>query len=302
MNSQLPNEPLSYRDRSRADSIHFHIDEFDDDHAADSLLGPMPDDTPRQPKTPRGLPAYLAALWAVPLLSEKQEKHCFRKLNYLKYLHSLPEDPTQHGNNCSNEHQTITPAADYDEQILRLRNQIVLANLRLVVSIAKKRAAYGSNEFDEMVGVGNTALMRAVDLFDFRRGFRFSTYAHRAIQSAIFSAFRKEGRLRGRFVACGNEATESAVGDAAASDFAILKAAEVRDQVIGLMQKLDERDRKIVMERFGINRKHDGVAFHVIAKKVGLSTTRTVQLFHRSVGQMRECLGKRCSANAPIMS
>ena len=180
-----------------------------------------------------------------------------------------------------------------NELSVEVRNLLIESNLRLVVSLAKKYASSSSLDFDEMVCVGNAALVRAVDLYDFRRGIRFSTYAYQAIQTSIFGAYRKESRVQGRFFAGGTEATESVVSDAGECDLAELKAVEARDQVIQLMEALDDRDKQIVMARFGINRKRSSVAFHVIAKEIGLSTTRTVQLYHRSLEKMRALLSKR---------
>ena len=51
------------------------------------ILGPLPEsDLPaKKPRLPSGLPAYLASLYEVPLLTREQEAHLFRKMNYLKY-------------------------------------------------------------------------------------------------------------------------------------------------------------------------------------------------------------------------
>ncbi|MFK8111899.1 MAG: sigma-70 family RNA polymerase sigma factor [Rubripirellula sp.] len=266
---------------------YFFVPVFRDKNASAELLGPMPTGAARKQRLPQAVPAYWAALWNVPLLNAEQEQHCFRKLNFLKYLSAHADRLARSDIGCT---EMLDDRKRFDRQSVQVRNQIVEANLRLVISLAKKYASAGSNEFDEIVCIGNASLPRAVDLFDFRRPVRFSTYAYQAVQSAIFGAYRKERRFKNRFISCGNEATESAVADAGESDFAELRALEARCQVIDLMNKLDERERRIVMARFGINRKQDGVAFHVIAKDIGLSTTRTIQLFRRSLSKMRASL------------
>ncbi len=62
------------------------------------------------------------------------------------------------------------------EEALAVKNQIIRANLRLVVSIAKKHVGRSDNFF-ELVSDGNMSLIRAVEKFDFARGNKFSTYA-----------------------------------------------------------------------------------------------------------------------------
>src|SRR5262249_20060827 len=149
----------------------------------EAILAPMPGGGARQAvakaKAPSGLPPYLASLYDAPLLSREQEIHLFRKMNYQKYRASkLREslDPTR------------AKAADLDEierlqkEALDAKNQIIRANLRLVVSIAKKHVG-SSNDFFELVSDGNMSLIRAVEKFDQARGFKFSTYASWAIMN-----------------------------------------------------------------------------------------------------------------------
>ncbi len=138
---------------------------------------PQSDGPVKKVRLPSGLPPYLASLYEVPLLSREQEQHLFRKFNYLKYRASrLREqlDPAHAKSSVMDEIEQL-----YD-QAVSTKNLIVRANLRLVVSIAKRHVGQGDNFF-ELVSDGNMSLIRAVEKFDYARGNKFSTYASWAI-------------------------------------------------------------------------------------------------------------------------
>ena len=79
--------------------------------------------------------------------------------------------------------------SEYDQA----KSELSRANLRLVVSIAKKYRNRGMN-FLDLIQEGNTGLMRAVDKFEYQRGFKFSTYATWWIRQAITRAIADQGR------------------------------------------------------------------------------------------------------------
>ena len=85
-------------------------------------------------------------------------------------------------------------AASHRAQVARAREQMISANLRLVVHIAK-RFARTSLAFTDLIQEGNLGLVRAVDKFDWRRGNRFSTYAYWWIKQAIDRAVADKSRM-----------------------------------------------------------------------------------------------------------
>jgi RNA polymerase primary sigma factor len=73
------------------------------------------------------------------------------------------------------------------------KKELITANLRLVVSIAKKYSNYGL-QFLDLVQEGNMGLITAVDKFEYKRGYKFSTYAHWWIRQAITRAIADQAR------------------------------------------------------------------------------------------------------------
>ncbi len=78
-------------------------------------------------------------------------------------------------------------------QVKAAKNEFVKANLRLVVSIAR-RFNHGRLPLPDLIQEGNIGLMKAVERYDYRRGFRFSTYASWWIRHAISRALADKGR------------------------------------------------------------------------------------------------------------
>ena len=148
------------------------------------------------PKGPgRGDPAsltddvrlYLEAAAREPLLTKEQEVELAMAIERGKEA----EERLSRGRLRSAK--SIRRAEEAVREAERARQRFILANLRLVVSVARKYQGQGLTLLD-LVQDGNIGLMRAVELFDWRRGFKFSTYATWWIRQAITRALADRGR------------------------------------------------------------------------------------------------------------
>ncbi|WP_182869482.1 sigma-70 family RNA polymerase sigma factor [Stieleria mannarensis] len=90
-------------------------------------------------------------------------------------------------------HKRVTKAREHFERFEATKRELSSGNLRLVVSIAKKYRNRGLS-FLDLIQEGNTGLMRAVDKYEYRRGFKFSTYATWWIRQAITRAIADQAR------------------------------------------------------------------------------------------------------------
>ena len=142
------------------------------------------------------------------------------------------------------------------QQAVATKNEIVRANLRLVVSIAKRHVTPDQNFF-ELVSDGNMSLMRAVEKFDFARGNKFSTYASWAIMKNFARTIPDEFKHRDRFRTSQDElfaATQEHRGNPLVEE----GAAVTREaQIERILRRLDEREQKIIISRFGLDHAHE---------------------------------------------
>ena len=270
---ELPLDFIPSPEFSRADAEH-------------KIMGRMPvaDPPPKKSRLPSGLPPYLASLYEVPLLTREQEGYLFRKFNFVKYRASkLREgiDPVRAKSSTMDEIERL-----YDHAV-STKNQIVRANLRLVVSIAKRHVGPMDNFF-ELVSDGNMSLIRAAEKFDYGRGNKFSTYASWAIMKNFARTIPDEHRRRDRFRTSQLE-TFAATQDSRSDQYEQESAQAQREsQVERILGRLDEREQKIIISRFGLDHSHEPLTLKEVGEEMGVTKERIRQIEARALSKLRQ--------------
>ncbi|RLT59185.1 MAG: sigma-70 family RNA polymerase sigma factor [Chloroflexi bacterium] len=129
---------------------------------------------------------YLREIGRVPLLNAQTEVQLAKAIERGRLAVEALADPA----GANDQRRALREDAVAGE---RARDYMIEANLRLVVSIAKKYAGRGMSLLD-LIEEGNLGLMKAVEKFDHERGFKFSTYATWWIRQAISRAIADQSR------------------------------------------------------------------------------------------------------------
>jgi RNA polymerase sigma factor (sigma-70 family) len=271
---------------------------FDDPSLEAAILAPMPDlenyqAKQREMRVPKDVPPELASLYEVPLLNKDQEQHLFRKMNFLKYkagrlrsqLYKDAEtrdevDPAKVRNSSLDRIEELQAEAN------AVKDQIINANMRLVVSIAKRHSGQTDNFF-ELLSDGNMSLIRAVEKFDFGRGFKFSTYASWAIMKNFARSIPEELHRKERYVT-GHEDLLDAAPDSRTDEHECLATTEqAAHRVNRLLEYLEPREQQIIRMRAGLEDNARAMTLEEIGKELGITKERVRQLNVRIMKKLR---------------
>jgi RNA polymerase sigma factor (sigma-70 family) len=226
-----------------------------------------------------------------PGLNRENEADLFRRYNYLKFLSSLKIAALVPGRPSG---KTLSEIENYLAQAEAIKKIIIEANLSLVVSIAKKHSISGAN-LPDLISEGNLSLMRAVEKFDYTRGFRFATYASWAIAKDYAR------KIPAEFVQIDTSAEipiEDIQRDLRTTGTAtVVNIERARRSLIKVISdNLDDREQYIILNHFGLvgskikMLKKEKKTLQQIGKELQLTKERVRQLELAALQKLKHLL------------
>ena len=256
---------------------------------------PSPVETLARPPAVEPNPETAPAHRPTEVLSAEAERELFLRFNYGRYrtVHLLRR---YHGRRL---------AAAAARELLRwesftqqMRADIIRANTSLVLAMARRSRNSGV-ELTELVSEGNLALLRCVDKFVVARGFKFSTYACRAILASFSRASAKAARFRAHFPATYDPAVErSDYLDQKRERIELDCVDELRQILFDNTAELSSVERRVLDARFSLDRETgQAVArrrtLDQVGVLLGVSKERVRQIQNQAMHKLRAVLEQR---------
>jgi RNA polymerase sigma factor (sigma-70 family) len=227
------------------------------------------------------------------LLTAAQERALFIQYNYCRFKVSQLAETADEG------HVSAKLAKDilhWHYRAEAYRDQIAQTNLALVLAMAK-RTRMSEVDFTDLVSEGNMALLRAVDKFDAARGFKFSTYACRAILKAFSRSGVKLSKYRSLFPTDFDPKLEkSDYMEHKRQDHEADCADEVRQIIAHNRAELTDIEQEVIAHRFAVGRKRQEepdaspLTLEQVGRIIGVTKERVRQIQNKALDKIRESL------------
>lgn len=232
-------------------------------------------------------PDQVSRLCEAKLLTPQQEVMLFQRMNFLRYQAMQeraklnPERPSKRSLELV---YRLLAMADWH------RDRIVEANTRLVFSIIKK-FVNANNPFDDLLSEGIVALMRAVEKFDFGRGFRFSTYATQVVRRGAYRQVMETQAERSKLQSGVEEMGLDISDEGRQSAISEQRWHQLQSRLSVMMGDLDRRERFIIRARFSLGSHRKVHTLQSLADRLGVSKERVRQLEQRAMEKLRAMAG-----------
>ncbi|HRP63297.1 MAG TPA: sigma-70 family RNA polymerase sigma factor [Phycisphaerales bacterium] len=223
------------------------------------------------------------------LLTAAEERVLFLQYNYARHRVSELQNEVGLGEPTEEQAREILHWYRIAQQY---REQIAETNLALVLAMAK-RTRMSEVDFADLVSEGNMALLRSVDKFDCGRGFKFSTYACRAILKAFSRQGMKLSKYRQRFPTDFDPALEKS------NHLETLRrtheeecAEEIRHIVENNDADLSDVEQTVIHHRFGLNAKENAIPLTLeqVGQIIGVTKERVRQIQNKALEKIRAVL------------
>jgi RNA polymerase sigma factor (sigma-70 family) len=229
-----------------------------------------------------------ATVGAPQLMKTAEEQLMFRRFNYAKRkLSQLQKLIKRDG--LTRERAELF--LEWHRRFEHFREYLVRTNLALVLAMAK-RTRLGDVDFAEVVSEGNMALIRAVDKFNVDKGFKFSTYACRAILKAFSRTALKASKHRTRFPV-------EFEPDMEKSDWSDRKRDAVEEDCIDELKAivsrnladLSEVEETVIRRRFNWEQQDESpLTLEEVGQIIGVTKERVRQIQNKALAKIRGVL------------
>jgi len=216
-------------------------------------------------------------------LSRGDEEMLFLRYNYARYRLAMLLAAQRRRKSIPRAREMMR----WHGRVLAARSDLVTANMGLVPAMAK-RTRIPHVDLPELISEGNMALLRSVEKFDVSRGFKFSTYACRAILKGFNRLASKTLRYRSYFPIEYDPEMEKSDYDVMKHEMALAESVQELQAVLADNRAdLTDMEERIIRERFALDDGERKRTLAEVGRKVGLTNERVRQVQNVALGKLR---------------